>query len=242
KPITKSSSGVNKKLKDSGKIAVLLKYFHQDRILARVHLPSDTNEYNSAIISADREHKTFDLDELTPEEGNPLLLKDHHVTINAQVRGISVHFEAELKHSKTSSGVALHTFHFPKVVEYLQRRSFFRAKLSAGNPISFSGIHPDTRKRITGNLTDISIQGIGATIYYNGQIYRGEKFKSCRLTLPNHETISLSIEVKQVKKIKTNSQFHIGCIFSEIDSNARKKIERMIRTIERKQLRSKKKR
>ena len=231
----------HKKLRDSGKIAILLRYFYEDRILVRINLRDDPRDYATAVISVDKTSKTFELDEFTPEAGNAKLNRIKEIHFQGLARGITVNFNTALKFSDFSSNIALHTFHLPTTIEYLQRRSCFRAKASLGDPISISTYSTKTHKSIMGEVTDISIHGLGATINYNGPLVRGDQLTNCRLSLPNGEAVTVDLEIRQVRRLSRNEKTRIGCQYVDVDRPIRKRIEALVRRMERTQIRSQQK-
>jgi|GEM_PF-2914830 len=231
----------SKKLHDSGKIAMLLRYFSEDRILVRINLKNDPNDYSTAIISVNKDDKTFALDEFTPEIGNKKLSQIKEIHFQGLARGITVNFNASLKSSDFSSTIALHTFHLPTSIDYLQRRSCFRAKASQVNPIKISTYSTKTHKAIVGEITDISIRGLGATINYNGPLIRGDQLSNCRLSLPGGESVTLDLEIRQVRRITRNEKTRIGCQYVDIDRTVRKKLELLVRRMERTDIRKRQK-
>jgi c-di-GMP-binding flagellar brake protein YcgR len=230
-------------LTDSVKINMLLEQLRSNHCI--IKLSSDEHIghfFSSAIISINKEDKSFALDELTPDTGNTILAETQHLHFEGHVRGILLDFDATLISTDNSGKFALHHFAIPEGIEYLQRRGNFRAKVTAQSPVTFSTYRKDSQRLIHGTVTNLSVRGIGVTLKYGAKLYRKEVLKGCRLQLPQGERITVDIEIRQSEKLRTGDKTRIGCRFVEIDRTARKKIEKLVRKLERTQIRGRKSR
>lgn len=233
----KSGSGSGVKLTNAARIGNVLQHLIDDRTLLTITIPDSNDTYTSAVFKVDRKAHTFSLDELSPIEGHKLFLRKKTLQVDGQSRGAVLSFTVHLKDQHSAKGIAYYEFDFPKVMTYVQRRAYFRAKIKNSQRISITTLHKASSISISGYVLDISTQGISVLFNSPRNIERGEILTLCRMRLPDGQKVVFDLYVRYAQKLP-NERIRIGASFHDINTRNQRLIEKFVRKIERDTLRS----
>lgn len=124
----------------------------------------------------------------------------------------------------------------PNELLKLQRREYYRLATPVINPIKCAFNRPDNVK-IEAPIADISLGGIAITHYREKlQFELGDRFKACRILLPDIGAVTTDIEIRNEQEItmKNGTQNHrAGCMFIDLHSSQQAMIQRYIIKLDR---------
>lgn len=120
-------------------------------------------------------------------------------------------------------------------MNYIQRRSYFRAITGSAKKITVSTFHDASRGTITGHIIDISPYGACIVFTSSSMMHRGDILKMCRLKLPDGQAVSFTLEVRYAKKL-LHGRVRIGGLFKDLSKQSQEHIERLVRILERESL------
>lgn len=234
---TSSRSSGGSKLSNSARIGTVLQHLIDDRTLLTINIPGSNETYTSAVFKTDRKAQTFSLDELTPIEGHKLFLQNKILHIHGQSRGAVFSFTAELKALHTSNDIAYYEFDYPRSMDYVQRRAYYRAKIKNTQRVSITTVHKESNSSISGYVLDISTRGMSILLNTVRRIDRGDILTLCRVLLPDGEKLNFELDVRYSQDLP-NERVRIGASFHDINTRNQRLIEKFVRKIERDSLRS----
>jgi len=219
-------------------IAGILKRMHDMRALLHVSFPGGNEIWLSAVIEVRTAQNEFHIDELAPQDGNALLLRERRMVITAQMQGVDVRFAANLTGTGTSDGLVYYRFALPEGIRYWQRRASYRARVSAATVIPVVLRRNDDRE-FNGELLDISRGGIGMRIKSGKQVapQPGERWEECRITPAGHPPIVTPVEIRFIAQDVRPGCFRMGLQFVDIPRPQLKHVENLVSHLEREALR-----
>ena len=217
-------------------IAGILRRLQDAHSLIHVSLPGQGDSWLSTIIEVQQTRGQLLLDELSPREGNGALQRARRAIVSAQIQGVDISFATRLIETDQADGLLFYRMALPDMIRYWQRRSSFRARVSAATVIPVE-LQRDDGVRLSGELLDISVGGIGTRHKTaKGAPLLGEIWQSCRIVLPDRQQIACALEVRYVGTGERSS-LRIGARFVEIERHDLKLAENLIAHLEREQLR-----
>lgn len=161
----------------------------------KIHIQiTDTlKKYQSQIIDVDIETLSFNLDHLTPEEGNKVITAGNRFHIEAKYQGANISFRVNNRMSYQPEHKQ-YRVEFPSEITYLQRRSCYRVETSANNIQVHLGTDLDSRVA-SGKLVDLSSAGFKARfeLAKDKTLKLNKQYPLSRLSFPNGQTLKLSL-------------------------------------------------
>lgn len=125
-----------------------------------IRIESKLKRYQSKIVNANLETLSFNLERLSPEEGNRIVTAGNRFDIEAQYQGAKIGFRVDNRMSFQPEHQQ-YRVEFPSEIHYLQRRSCFRVEQGVNDIQVRLGDNMD--ERITsGRLVDLSSTGFKA--------------------------------------------------------------------------------
>ena len=231
-----SSRASKDTLTNPAKIGGLLQHLLDDRNLLSIKLPNVEHTFTSAILEVEKTHKTFTLDEISPDEGHQLFLSKKTLQVSGQSRGALFSFTVPLKRQDSSRGIAFYEFDFPATVSYLQRRASYRARLRDEQHISVTTLHNESSTSISGYVTDISNHGISILFNTERHIKRGDRLTLCKLRLPDGQQIIFDLDVRHAQSLP-NERLRVGGRFLDLNRRSSQIVSKFVRKLERAALR-----
>lgn len=216
-------------ISDPARIKSMLVQIQEDHRLLDIEITNEKDRFNSIIISVDKNMRYFSVDELMPRAGHTALQKNKQIKIFSQLRdGASFTVSANLDNVDEKDGVAFYRMHFPKKAIYRQRRSIYRAPVSAAKKYAFRAHNTESGGFIQGTLLDISSEGVGVLLKNSRvKIPREDVLHGCSLKTPNGQEIRFNITVKRC------SNGLLGGQFFKIDKVTRAKIHKIATALRR---------
>lgn len=196
--------------------------------------PNCNHFFNTAFIEINPDSGTLVIDELNPNSGHDLFIKDQRIALHTMHEGVEISFMANLKKAGSEKGVVFYELEFPESIRYLQRRSSFRVPISGANKIN-AEIHTKNNDIYSGELSDISSEGMcirfpkKTTISFDNS----SEETQCLVRLPNKQEIKCTFKIcHSIINDLTNS-LHIGGHFERLDKIQRRTIERFVVELQR---------
>ncbi len=229
-------------LTDSKKIQNLLKHIEEASPICTITIEGSNEQFSSSILDVLLEDNQIIFDKLSPLHGNELVVNENKLKLSTIYDGIHLAFTLDTIETSSSQGNIYYKTAIPNRIYYPQRRSSPRVQIITLH-IPFSGISERTKATVGGTIFDISRKGLslGISISNNiARLQRGDSLKNCRITFEN-QTITFDLAVRFVKTTNKNTgKSLIGGYFENLSSKNRHKIERLVATLEREEIRNRK--
>ena len=218
----------------SARIAALLRPVKERHSVITAILPDSNIFFNTALLDVVPDEGKLVIDELNPNTGHDLLIDLQRVTLNAMNEGVEINFTVNLKKSGSDNGIAFYELEYPESIRYLQRRNAFRVPVSGANIINIE-IHTENKKIFSGELSDISAEGMCIRFPKKKEIsFEGDSKETlCVIKLPNKKQIRCSFKVCHSIENKTNNSVLVGGRFEHLDMIQRRAIERFVIELQR---------
>ena len=226
-------------LTDPTVINKLLKDIEETSPLCTISFEGTTEEFSSSILDVQLKNGQIILDEFVPKHGNEVLLTKKEFKLSTVFKGIHLAFKLSKIKTCESRGIAYYKAAIPDRIYYPQRRSAPRIEISTLN-IPFSGVSDRTKSTVDGYIYDLSRDGIGIVTNNNrAKIQRGETINNCLITIDNFR-INFDLIIRFVKTSQQgSSKILIGGYFENIPSNKLNKLDHFFTTLEREEIRKK---
>lgn len=227
-------------LTDPDKINKLLKDIEDASPLCIITIEGCEEEFSSSILDVQVENGQIILDELLPKSGDELLKIKHELKLSTIFNGIRLAFKLSDIKIGTSRGISYYKSAIPKKIYYPQRRSSPRIQLTSLN-IPFTGISKNRKTTVGGYIFDISRGGIAIITQSNrARIQRGDTIHHCRINIDG-TSIDFDLNVRFVKTTNQGSgKTQIGGHYENISAKKLLKLEHFIVTLEREEIRKRK--
>jgi len=218
----------------SVRISSLLRPLLNKHAFITATLPDSNQFFNTALLALEPDNGLLVIDELHPQEGHQLLTKAQQVTLRAQFEGVEINFSIKLKSVESTNGIAFYNLEFPKNIRYLQRRSAFRASISAAKDIVVKITTPDN-KIYTGELHDISAGGMCVRIPRKKALALSEykEETQCAIILPNKKQIRCTFRVCHSVLHEPSDCLLVGGRFENLDKIQQRVLERFVVELQR---------
>lgn len=200
--------------------------------------PENTDDvFHTMLQDVDYDKKRLILKKINHTFGHVTVLDAQSITIYTQHNGAEVSFTASLS-QQSKQDDEFYEIEFPKSVKYCQRRKSHRLHISFSMQLKAS--FPDNqRKEIEGHLRDISADGMRIQLsnVRSDEFQVNQLINNCVITLPNHEKITCTFEIRHIKKHVRNRGCTIGGLFYEMSAAQKREIQKFIASLERRALR-----
>lgn len=218
----------------SARIATLLRPVMERHTVITATLSDSNQFFNTALLDIDPVKGMLLIDELNPNTGHDLFLTNQRVTLHTMHEGVEINFTVNLKKAGSDNGIAFYELEYPESIRYLQRRISFRVPVSGANIIDVE-IHTEYKKMFTGELSDISAEGMCIRFpKKKGNPFENKSEETqCVIRLPNKQQIKCAFKICHSVMHDTNNNLHIGGHFEHLDKIQRRAIERFVIELQR---------
>jgi flagellar brake protein len=239
-PVTDRASdyqGKTEKVTHAPQIIGLLRRIRDQRVLLSVSVPGHEGVFNSLLLEVDPERKLIHLDELNPRAGHELLCATRQLRVHCQCQGVELGFACQVEIGQGQSGISFYRAALPESINYLQRRGSYRVRVGMNLAVP---VHLPMNEAVTidGELSDLSMGGLGATLETDIRLTRGQ-ILTCVLNLPKADPLQVEIEIRFVRAEDTKSSQHIGASFRNLQPQQQSLLRRLVTQLEREMLRRK---
>lgn len=227
-------TGKTEKITDPVRIAAMLERLRANRCLLTV-LPDESGEaYHSALIEVRAAQGYFVLDELHPKTGHHRLLATRRFKARARLQGVELSFTAYVESAGEREGLGFYRVTIPGSLNYLQRRSHYRAKVGFGRHIPVTLQWPEGAT-VTGRLRDISVGGIGASFPpdFPESLAHDDRTLEARILLPGGKEIACRLRLCFVNHSLLDDSRVVGARFVELDPAQQKLVAAFVAALDR---------
>jgi len=192
--------------------------------------------FTSIILKTDLDKSHLIIDEIAPEEGHVLAMKNLPFSIRGSHSGVSLFFRPNIiSGAGTENNIAFYSIPLPDEMVYQQRRGSYRALVprvlnTQANITSTSQNHS-----LTGRLYDISITG--CRINFEGEIkpelVRGDVFEQVDISLPEGDKINYPLKLKHARYSRESNETSCGFHFEGIDKAGQRMVDRFVYFLQR---------
>lgn len=237
----KPSAAQNPKfISDKKRILEVLSDIEAHSPLCSIRIGKSEIEYSTSILGVKTERNMVLLDELVQEEGNIALQKERALKLFAYHNGVHLSLDISDVEIGQSRGMIYYKGAIPNRVYYPQRRQSPRLEINASH-IPFHGISERTGMSVSGALFDISREGAGVNVAVNSaKIQRGDKLVNCQLRFDGYD-MECDFMVRFFKPGPAGtSKVQIGGLFIDLSQKSIIKLDSLITSLERSEIRAKK--
>lgn len=221
---------VTSELEISGLLCRILKH----HTLVSVKLPDSDDEYCSALLDVLVADGYWLLDELPASAAHRKVKPDLVLSIRGRLNGVGFRFESPVEATGESEGIAFYKMQMPRLIRYRQRRSEYRAPVSAGQSIRVA-LQTADGEVLEGELRDISRDGFRVVLRVSGrtELTRGDLLPTCQIAISRNEEISCEAEVRYVRHQKSKRSCAVGARFLGLEPRQRRMIRQFVAQLER---------
>lgn len=219
------------------KIDEIFQLLKETRTVLNLNLPGTNKSFTSNILAVDTTNRHFVLDEIYPEEGHKLFESSGTLIAHAELRGTRISFTTCRLSSDYARHMSSYNCKIPETISYFQRRSEYRVLIHPAHLLHITAEHQRTNQILQGHVYDVSLQGIGV-VFKTAHIFKpGDQMQRCRLVLPSNDTVSFTLDVRHIESTSPGC-IRVGGSFKELNGRAREIIGRLVRQMERVNIKS----
>lgn len=216
-----------------------LRAIQKRKLLCNLDLKGSRQIIVTSVLMVNDAKNTLILDSARGDALNQELMSGKGAEFVAQLDGVSISFSTGPVAWCKYEGLPALRIALPKSLIRLQRREHFRVPMPIANPVRC--IVPSTvdgdAEPITTHLVDIGCGGV-AIAETGGRLgpETGRVLPDCRLLLPESDTITTSLEVRNSAQIRLPNgsfQTRLGCQFIDLPNDMAAKLQRFVMDIER---------
>ena len=193
--------------------------------------------FHTVLLDINFSRKLLTLKKIKYTFGHLMVIDATKLTVYSQHGGAEVSFASHLsRYSERNEG--FYEIRFPTSVKYCQRRMSHRVHIRFSMDVVASFIN-DEGEMIQGYLRDISTEGIRLQLSKVNpeQFKETSLIKNCVITLPNHEQMSCTFQIKHKQNHIRNKGCTIGGAFYNMSVEQKRQIQKFIAGLERRALR-----
>lgn len=189
----------------------------------------------TAVIDILPAKKIVLLDFGPDESVNQAFLSSRSVTFKSQLNGVTAKFSVhDIKKARYQSQ-SVFACALPENILWIQRRDTYRVRIPMGLN-AFCLVHHEDNKARQYRIHDISVGGLSLEDPDTNQEFAlGNSFDKCEITLPEHGTGTVNLEVRShlpAGKENNKQGRRIGCLYSDLRSDVDAMIQRFIHSID----------
>jgi len=225
-------------LHSRAEILFQLRAIQKRKLLVNLDLMGSRQIIVTSVLAVNEVKNTLILDSARGDALNQELMSGKGAEFVAQLDGVSISFATGLVTWCTYENLPALRIALPASLIRLQRREHFRVPMPIANPVKciVPSADGDTDP-ITAHLVDISCGGV-ALAETGGRLgtETGRTLPDCRLLLPESDTITTSLEVRNSAQIRLPNgafQTRLGCQFIDLPNDMAARLQRFVMDIER---------
>ena len=215
-----------------------LRAIQKRKLLVNLDLLDSRQIVVTSVLAVNETRNTLILDSARGDALNQELMSGKGAEFVAQLDGVSISFATGPVTWCTYEGLPALRIALPTSLVRLQRREHFRVPMPIANPVRCIVPSADgNTDPITTHLVDIGCGGV-AIAETGGRLgpETGRILRDCRLLLPESDTITTSLEVRNSAQIRLPNgvfQTRLGCQFVDLPHDMATTLQRFVMDIER---------
>lgn len=218
-------------------IAGYLRRLKDGHILLKVTIPNFNDICSTILVVINDTERFLVLDKLHPETGHQAFVSNGTCRVHAQFQGINMSFTAQFGEEIGSEDKPAYRVSFPDELLYHQKRSAYRAPISAGSDIEVVLTSGDGTV-FPGKLHNISTGGLCISIPPSSasKLNVGDLIPSCYFQAANGKPIDSPVEIRNIKIVEDKKISRVGVSFMEVTPQELRAIQRFVLALERDQI------
>lgn len=192
--------GAGEKITSYNQIISMLKRVKDAHLLLWAKFANHYGDYhNTAIIEMPEGKNYFVMDELQPKPKKQIS-KDTELEFFVRLHGVDISFTGAVQKVGSESDLDFYHILIPKTLDYQQRREHFRIRVGIKHDITVD-LFTLSRKKITGQLVDISVSGICVRFdpIVITSIQTGQHLRNVQIALPNDRPLKCNLEIRYIR-------------------------------------------
>ena len=221
-------------ISDQGQIAALLSSVQRHQLPVHLLAPTASAPEPSLLLAEDFGDRQLLFDApRNPDSG--LYQSGSAITVLTVRQGAELRFDAKIIGMETFRGYPALRTTWPTSIISRQRRKAFRVRIGDDSSSRLE-LYDDRGKLIRGRLTDLSLSGFGALLDLDAPLRAGEEVESS-LEIDS-VSLTTSIRISDLR-VPTKGRFmRVGAAFTELSPQQQAQLERLIRALERRAIRT----
>ena len=222
---------------DAARIRHFLVRLRDQRHLLTVYFEGHEDAFATLLLDIHPDDHEIVLDELNPAFGERLAQLHQAFEVFGEVDGVSIRFPAQLIRRDVDDGLPCHIAALPRAIALVQRRDAFRIHTPA-HPQCRALISTDNGDTIEGFPVDLSVSGVGFHVRADRapDLEPGTRCDA-RILMPDAE-VTTQLEIRFNKAVEGHSVHRIGARFTALDGPDRRRVERYVFQLQRRQLKN----
>lgn len=231
--------GKTEKVTHLPQIIGLLRRVRDQRVLLSVRVPGHNGTFNSLLLEVDPDRNVILLDELNPQAGHELVLQAKQVRVQCQCQGVELGFVCAVEIVQGQSGISIYRSAVPDSINYMQRRGSYRVRVGMSMSVPISLPLETVKTDLEGQLFDLSIGGLGASLPLEPRLRHGQIIETCTIHLPKKESIQVELEIRFIRIDEQHHTQRVGAAFRHLSPHQTNRMRRFVTHLEREMLRRK---
>lgn len=218
-------------------IAGYLRRLKEAHTLLKVTIPGYNEICSTILVVINEGEKFLVLDKLHPEKGHQAFLGNKQCKVHAQHQGVDMGFTAQLDEIIGSAESPAYRIAFPTELLYHQKRSAYRAPISANQDIEVT-LTAEDRTVFLGKLYNVSTGGLCINMQPKSaeKLKVGDLMPRCYFQAASGLAIESAVEVRNIKTDEDKKISRVGVRFMEITPQELRAIQRFVLALEREQI------
>ena len=226
------------KVSDPARIAWILKSLKDDRQLVSIDFRESGRSQISTIVEVDREKGILSIDGFSGTTCGDLALAGELFALKASLNGVDVTVEGLAVESVvTDSDGPIYLLHLPKVIQYVQRRECFRARVTGliRVPVEGSSVLKDRDQSLPKlsevQLSNISAEGCRLEVRGTEESFTCEvgDLLLLNIHIPNHEVpLPVKVSVCHKRHLARSKLWYVGCKFTKLKVTSENAVNRFV--------------
>ncbi|RLA18694.1 MAG: hypothetical protein DRQ61_06910 [Gammaproteobacteria bacterium] len=226
---------------EADEIYKMLKHICDEQIPLVINWENNAQEETTYLLKVGTE--LFIIDRL----GDPLLheslLVEGNIKVQAKVHGVNVTFNVNIPDCSPEANHSYYKAPLPEKIYNPQRRGRFRATIPEGHKIPFIAKYGLDEIALTGELLDLTADGLAIMLDSRVFARKGERIKSCTISPPNGHVITFDIEIRSTRPCERNEQMmRVGAQIVDPNRKTLKQLRKVVLSLEELELKRKKER
>ncbi|MFA5679690.1 MAG: flagellar regulator YcgR PilZN domain-containing protein [Pseudomonas sp.] len=217
-------------------IQSLLKALQASRTPLEIRFDDRSQTFQSYIVELAANSNTLFIDELIPSLGDKWMEKGESFRIEAWMDGVHIRWDnrGAIKVHLADDAPAF-SLNLPSQLTYHQRRGAYRAAVHRSIDTCMELIHPERKRRFSGELLNISATGCKLRLAGNvtQALAPGERYETSRLQLEADQQLVVNVEVRHREYLEASDETHVGLHFHQPTAQVQRHIDRFVNQLQR---------
>lgn len=225
-------------LREKREIAFILRQLSARRSMVNAYYGEGSNFLITSVVGLGKDESQIYVDLGPDEEAITSALHYDQLLCMTQLDKIKIQFALSSLERTQFDGFPALRAPLPKVLLRLQRREYYRLVAPVSDSLTCQISTDDSGKqRFDVRVVDISGGGVAVIVPPNGAKFQPDMvFKQCNLILPEYGSIPVSLRVRSVFRVQTQSGedlTRVGCQFLDLPVATANAVQRYILKTER---------